>query len=179
LGSSGSVIPHFRKQISQGGPVTVTHPEIIRYFMTIPEACQLVLQAGTMGKGGEIFVFDMGKPVKIVDLAEKMILLSGLEPYEDIDIKFTGLRPGEKLYEELLNPTATSLPTHHPKIMVSKVPISLFKDLKDKVRELIKSSEKNKDEKVVRLLKEIVPEYKSENSPFEILDTEESPINEE
>ena len=116
LGSNGSVIPHFRKQIAEGGPVTVTHKEIIRYFMTIPEACQLVLQAGTMGLGGEIFVFDMGQPIKILDMAKRMIQLSGFEPYEDIDIVITGLRQGEKLYEELLNDTSTSLPTHHPKI---------------------------------------------------------------
>ena len=126
LGSNGSVIPHFRKQIAEGGPVTVTHKDIIRYFMTIPEACQLVLQAGTMGMGGEIFVFDMGQPIKILDMAKRMIQLSGFEPYEDIDIVITGLRQGEKLYEELLNDTSTSLPTHHPKIMISKVPTPSF-----------------------------------------------------
>ncbi len=170
LGSSGSVIPHFRKQISQGGPVTVTHENIIRYFMTIPEACQLVLQAGTMGAGGEIYVFDMGKPVKILNLAERMIRLSGLEPYVDIDIKITGLRPGEKLYEELLNDTSTVQPTHHPKIMISKVPTVEFIDVKKKVKEIVKSATRDKDKKVVKLLKELVPEFKSENSEFQELD---------
>ena len=171
LNSSGSVIPHFKKQISQGGPVTVTHKDIIRYFMTIPEACQLVLQAGTMGKGGEIFIFDMGEPVKIIDLAERMIRLSGLEPYVDIDIKITGLRPGEKLYEELLNDSSTSLATHHPKIMISKVHAGNFNDIKLKVRTLIKTATRHKDKKVVKLLKELVPEYISENSEFQELDT--------
>lgn len=171
LGSNGSVIPYFRKQISQGGPVTVTHKDIIRYFMTIPEACQLVLQAGTMGNGGEIYVFDMGKPVKILDLAEKMIQLSGLEPYVDIDIKITRLRPGEKLYEELLGDTATSLPTHHPKIMVSKNPTIEFEIVKIKVKEIIKYATRYNDHNVVRLLKELVPEFKSENSIFKKLDT--------
>ncbi len=171
LGSNGSVIPHFRKQISQGGPVTVTHKDIIRYFMTIPEACQLVLQAGTMGNGGEIYVFDMGKPVKILDLAKKMIQLSGLEPYEDIDIKITGLRPGEKLYEELISDSSTSLPTHHPKIMISKVPTGEFDTVKVKVKEIIKYATRYNDHNVVKLLKELVPEYKSENSKFEKLDT--------
>ncbi len=170
LGSSGSVIPHFRKQISQGGPVTVTHKDIIRYFMTIPEACQLVLQAGTMGNGGEIYVFDMGEPVKILNLAEKMIRLSGLEPYVDIDIKITGLRPGEKLFEELLNDTSTSLPTHHPKIMITKVPLVNFDDFKVKIKHIIKTATKRKNEKVVELLKEMVPEFISENSEFEALD---------
>lgn len=170
LGSSGSVIPHFRKQIEQGGPVTVTHKDIIRYFMTIPEACQLVLQAGTMGRGGEIFVFDMGKPIKILDLAEKMIRLSGLEPYQDIDIKITGLRPGEKLYEELLNDAATTLPTHHPKIMISKIPASNFIEIKSKVKNIIKMATKHEDRKVVKLLKDLVPEFKSENSTFKDLD---------
>ena len=170
LGSSGSVIPHFRKQIMQGGPVTVTHKDIIRYFMTIPEACQLVLQAGTMGKGGEIYVFDMGKPVRILDLAERMIQLSGLTPYEDIDIVFSGLRPGEKLYEELLNDASMTLPTHHPKIMISKVAAPDFQEIKAKVKVLIKTATRHKDKKVVKLLKELVPEYISENSEFEELD---------
>jgi len=170
LGSSGSVIPHFRKQIMQGGPVTVTHKDIIRYFMTIPEACQLVLQAGTMGKGGEIYVFDMGKPVKILDLAERMIRLSGLTPYEDIDITFSGLRPGEKLYEELLNDESLTLPTHHPKIMISKVSAPEFSNMKKRVKELIKTATRHKDKKVVKLLKDLVPEYISENSEFEELD---------
>ena len=170
LGSSGSVIPHFRRQILQGGPVTVTHKNIIRYFMMIPEACQLVLQAGTMGKGGEIFVFDMGEPVKIIDLAEKMIRLSGYEPYEDIDIKITGLRPGEKLYEELLNDSSISQETHHPKIMISKVPVGNFENIKKKVKKIIESAHQEEDEVIVGLLKELVPEYKSENSHFEKLD---------
>jgi len=170
LGSSGSVIPHFRKQIEEGGPVTVTHKDIIRYFMTIPEACQLVLQAGTMGRGGEIYVFDMGKPVKILDLAEKMIKLSGLEPYKDIDIQITGLRPGEKLFEELLNDVATTLPTHHPKILISKIPAGQFLEIKSKVKTIIKTATKHEDRKVVKLLKELVPEFKSENSTFKDLD---------
>ncbi len=170
LGSSGSVIPHFKKQIAQGGPVTVTHKDIIRYFMTIPEACQLVMQAGTMGKGGEIYVFDMGDPVKIIDLAERMIKLSGLEPYQDIDIKITGLRPGEKLYEELLNDTSTVLPTHHPKIMISSDKAGSFKEIKEKAEHIIRSATQHEDTKVVKLLKEMVPEYKSENSSFEALD---------
>ena len=170
LGSSGSVIPYFRKQIEEGGPVTVTHKDIIRYFMTIPEACQLVLQAGTMGRGGEIYVFDMGKPIKILDLAEKMIRLSGLEPYKDIDIEITGLRPGEKLYEELLNDVATTLPTHHPKIMISKIPAGEFLDIKTKIKTIIKTATKHEDRKVVMLLKELVPEFKSENSTFKDLD---------
>ena len=170
LGSSGSVIPHFRKQISQGGPVTVTHKEIIRYFMVIPEACQLVLQAGTMGNGGEIYVFDMGEPVKIIDLAERMIRLSGLEPYDDIDIEFTGLRPGEKLFEELLNDSSTSQPTHHPKIMITRVPSRNFEEVKAKIKTIIESATKNKDIEIVKLLKELVPEFISNNSQFESLD---------
>lgn len=170
LGSNGSVIPHFRRQISQGGPVTVTHKDIIRYFMTIPEACQLVLQAGTMGNGGEIYVFDMGKPVKILDMAQKMIKLSGLVPYEDIDIVITGLRPGEKLYEELLNDSSKSLPTHHPKIMVSKVPVAQFEEVEDKIKQMIKVAAKQDEEFIVKLLKDLVPEFKSENSRFEKLD---------
>ncbi len=173
LGSSGSVIPHFRKQISQGGPVTVTHKDIIRYFMMIPEACQLVLQAGTMGKGGEIYVFDMGKPIKIIDLAEKMIRLSGFEPYVDIDIKIIGLRPGEKLYEELLGDKATTLPTHHRKIMVAKISPENFDIIKPKVKRLIKIATEKNAEQVVKLIKELVPEYKSNNSTFEKLDKEE------
>lgn len=170
LGSNGSVIPHFRKQIEKGGPVTITHPDIIRYFMTIPEACELVLQAGTMGKGGEIFVFDMGEPVKIIDLAKRMIKLSGLEPDVDIKIIFTGLRPGEKLYEELLSDKSRTLPTHHQKIMIAKdetIPYEQIETLTEKI-----SSEAKKDNKiqVVKILKEIVKEFKSNNSIFEKLD---------
>jgi FlaA1/EpsC-like NDP-sugar epimerase len=171
LGSNGSVIPYFRKQIAAGGPVTVTHKDIIRYFMTIPEACQLVLQAGTMGSGGEIFVFDMGKPIRILDMAERMIKLSGLTPYEDIDIEITGLRPGEKLYEELLNDTSTTLPTHHPKIMISEVPTLPFLEINLKIKKMIKVATRYKDTEVVTLLKDLVPEYKSENSIFTKLDS--------
>lgn len=170
LGSNGSVIPHFRKQISQGGPVTVTHKDIIRYFMMIPEACQLVLQAGTMGNGGEIYVFDMGAPIKIIDLAKKMIRLSGFEPYVDIDIKIIGLRPGEKLYEELLSEKAKTLPTPHPKITVAKVIPEKFEVIKPQVKKLIRVALQKNEEEVVKLLKEIVPEYKSNNSIFEKLD---------
>lgn len=172
LGSNGSVIPTFRKQILAGGPVTVTHPDITRYFMTIPEACRLVLEAGTMGQGGEIFIFDMGKPIKIVELAKKMIRLSGLEPEKDIDIIFTGLREGEKLFEELLNNQEDTILTHHQKILKAKVReydysyivsmIELFKDVMHDSNEL----------KMVTLMKEIVPEFKSNYSRYEILDRE-------
>ncbi len=170
LGSNGSVIPHFRKQIEAGGPVTVTHKDIIRYFMTIPEACQLVLQAGTMGKGGEIFIFDMGKPVRILDMAERMIKLSGFQPYKDIDIKITGLRPGEKLYEELLSETAESLPTFHSKIMVSKVPTEDFYRVSEKIQAIVKATNQSKKTEVVLKIKELVPEYISQNSEYQFLD---------
>lgn len=170
LGSNGSVIPHFRKQIEKGGPVTITHPDIIRYFMTIPEACELVLQAGTMGAGGEIYVFDMGEPVKILDLAKRMIKLSGFTPDVDIKIKFIGLRPGEKLYEELLSDNATTIPTHHEKIMISKDPLIGFNEIEILCKQIIKSAVKRDKLQVVRLLKDIVPEFISNNSEFEVLD---------
>ena len=144
MGSNGSVIPRFQTQIDKGGPVTVTHPEIIRYFMTIPEACSLVLEAGTMGKGGEIFVFDMGEPVKIADLANKMIKLAGLIPGKDIRIEFTGLRPGEKLYEELLNKNEEVIPTHHKKIMISRVNKNGLRTIISNVGHLIELAEKIK-----------------------------------
>jgi FlaA1/EpsC-like NDP-sugar epimerase len=172
LGSNGSVIPHFRKQIEAGGPVTVTHKDIIRYFMTIPEACQLVLQAGTMGKGGEIFIFDMGKPVRILDMAERMIKLSGFQPYKDIDIQITGLRPGEKLYEELLSETAENLPTFHSKIMVSKVPTEDFYMVSEKIQAIINATNQSKKTEVVLKIKELVPEYISQNSEYQILDVQ-------
>lgn len=172
LGSNGSVIPRFRDQIQKGGPVTVTHPEITRYFMTIPEACRLVLEAGSMGQGGEIFVFDMGKSVKIVELAKKMIRLSGFKPNEDIEIKFTGLRPGEKLYEELLNDLENTLPTHHEKIMIAKVRENNYETVSFKLEELrLKLAEQNRNG-VVYQMKIIVPEFKSKNSIFEQLDRE-------
>ncbi|REC51451.1 polysaccharide biosynthesis protein [Chryseobacterium piscium] len=170
LGSNGSVIPHFRKQIEKGGPVTITHPDIIRYFMTIPEACELVLQAGTMGAGGEIYVFDMGEPVKILDLAKRMIKLSGFTPDVDIKIKFIGLRPGEKLYEELLSNNATTIPTHHDKIMISKDPLISFDEIEVLCKQIIRSAVKRDKLQVVRLLKDIVPEFISNNSEFEVLD---------
>ncbi|MEJ8591111.1 polysaccharide biosynthesis protein [Riemerella anatipestifer] len=170
LGSNGSVIPHFRKQIEKGGPVTITHPDIVRYFMTIPEACELVLQAGTMGKGGEIFVFDMGEPVKILNLARRMIKLSGLEPDVDIKIVYTGLRPGEKLYEELLSDDTKTLPTHHEKIMISKDSVMLYEEI-DELTSRIYEKAKDRDKvEVVRILKEIVREFRSNNSVFESLD---------
>ena len=170
LGSNGSVIPHFKKQIENGGPITITHPEIVRYFMTIPEACELVLQAGTMGKGGEIFVFDMGEPVKIIDLARRMIKLSGFEPETDIKIIFTGLRPGEKLYEELLSDGAKTLPTHNEKIMVSKDPTMQFLEIERLVVDITKAALRRENLEVVQLLKAIVPEFKSNNSVYEALD---------
>lgn len=170
LGSNGSVIPHFKKQIENGGPVTITHPDITRYFMTIPEACDLVLQAGAMGKGGEIFVFDMGEPVKIVDLAIRMIKLSGLEPDVDIKITYTGLRPGEKLYEELLSDDAKTMPTHNEKIMISKDCTMGYAEIEKFCNQIAKSSLRGEKIEVVQLLKEIVPEFKSNNSIYEVLD---------
>lgn len=170
LGSNGSVIPHFKKQIEAGGPVTITHPDIARYFMTIPEACDLVLQAGTMGQGGEIFVFDMGKPVKILDLATRMIKLSGFEPNNDIKIIYTGLRPGEKLYEELLSDDAKTLATHNEKIMVSKDPTMSFAEIDQLSLMITKAALRREKVEVVQLLKNIVPEFKSNNSIYEVLD---------
>lgn len=172
LGSNGSVIPRFRDQIQKGGPVTVTHPEITRYFMTIPEACRLVLEAGAMGQGGEIFVFDMGKSVKIVELAKKMIRLSGFKPNEDIEIKFTGLRPGEKLYEELLNDLENTLPTHHEKIMIAKVRENDYSIVSLKLDELNRRLATQNKNEVVYQMKIIVPEFKSKNSIYEQLDKE-------
>jgi len=170
LGSNGSVIPHFKKQIEAGGPITITHPDIVRYFMTIPEACDLVLQAGTMGNGGEIFVFDMGEPVKILDLATRMIKLSGFEPNTDIKIIYTGLRPGEKLYEELLSDDAKTLPTHNEKIMVSKDPTMAFDEIEQYANRITKAALRREKVEVVQILKTIVPEFKSNNSIYEVLD---------
>ena len=167
LGSNGSVIPLFRQQIKSGGPVTVTHPDIIRYFMLIPEACKLVLEAGTMGKGGEIFVFDMGKPVKIVDLAKRMIALSGAN---DVQIRFTGLRDGEKLYEEVLNDKEGTLPTAHPKILVAKVREYDYEQALANEQRLSRAAEGYDDMEIVRIMKEIVPEYRSRHSKYEALD---------
>lgn len=174
LGSNGSVIPLFKKQIERGGPVTVTHPEITRYFMTIPEACELVLEAATMGQGGEVFVFDMGESVKIIDLAKKMITLSGLRVDKDIEIRYTGLRPGEKLYEELLNNDENTLPTHHPKILVAEVntPSYAYMEVATNELNLLLSSGDNNS--IVAKIKEMIPEYKSNNSVFETLDKKSS-----
>lgn len=170
LGSNGSVIPLFKKQIENGGPLTITHPEIVRYFMTIQEACELVLQAGTMGVGGEVFVFDMGEPVRIQDMARRMIKLSGFEPETDIKIVYTGLRPGEKLYEELLTDDAKTLPTHHEKIMVSKDLQMQYPEINRLVDELVLVLSKNEKFEIVKILKVIVPEFKSNNSVYESLD---------
>lgn len=170
LGSNGSVIPRFKQQIEKGGPVTVTHPEITRYFMTIPEACRLVLEAGCMGKGGEIFIFDMGKSVKIVELAKKMIRLAGLIPNQDIKISYSGLRPGEKLFEELLNDNENTMPTHHEKIMIGKVREYVFSEIEEQIYTLVKHAKQNDDRQVVVAMKALVKEYKSKNSVFEELD---------
>lgn len=173
LGSNGSVIPRFRQQIENGGPVTVTHPDITRYFMTIPEACQLVLEAGSMGEGGEIFLFDMGKPVKIADLAKKMIKLSGFEPERDISISFTGLRPGEKISEEVLSHQENSMATHHHKIMIAAVREYDFEAVSNKIKNLIdRNREQKEDRETVLRMKRIIPEFKSQNSSYEDLDAQ-------
>lgn len=170
LGSNGSVIPLFKRQIEKGGPITVTHPEITRYFMTIPEACQLVLEAGMMGNGGEVYIFDMGPSVKIADLAKKMVRLSGLELGKDIHIKYVGLRPGEKLYEELMADKENHINTHHPQIMIGKVQEYSFDEIERKVSELSEAHDKFNNSLLVRKIKEVVPEYKSKNSVYEKLD---------
>ncbi|MCK7591042.1 polysaccharide biosynthesis protein [Subsaxibacter sp. CAU 1640] len=170
LGSNGSVIPLFKKQIDSGGPLTVTHKDITRYFMTISEACQLVLEAATMGNGGEIFVFDMGKSVKIYDLAVNMIILSGLRFPEDIDIKITGLRPGEKIYEELLADGENTRPTYHEKIMIAKTKKLEVVEIEERIERLCLTNTKMQNLEIVSIIKEIVPEYRSNNSTFEVLD---------
>lgn len=170
LGSNGSVVTLFKRQIEKGGPITITHPDVTRYFMTIPEACQLVLEAGAMGNGGEIFIFDMGHSVKIIDLAKKMIKLSGLTLGKDIQIVTTGMRPGEKLYEELLNSDENTLPTHHPQIMIAKVRTYDFDTINNDIESLVHETAHNDKMNIVKKMKQIVPEYKSNNSVFEQLD---------
>lgn len=172
LGSNGSVVPLFKKQIERGGPITVTHKDITRYFMTIPEACQLVLEAGFMGHGGEIFVFDMGDPVKVDDLAKEMIRLSGLKLGEDIEISYTGLRPGEKLYEELLASKENTLPTHHKKIMIANVRRYNYALVNDKLKSMLLALKMENNQLLVTRMKEVVPEYKSQNSQYAELDKE-------
>jgi FlaA1/EpsC-like NDP-sugar epimerase len=164
LDSNGSVIPRFKQQIANGGPITVTHPDISRYFMTIPEACSLVLEAMTMGNGGEIMLFDMGEPIKIVDLAKKMIRLSGLIPGKDIDIRYTGLRPGEKLFEELFNHQEQMIPTHNKKILIAKVAEYDFYQINKSIDAVIEKAIQNNDDEVVRQMKSILPEFISSNS---------------
>lgn len=170
LGSNGSVIPYFKEQIERGGPVTVTHKDIIRYFMTIPEACRLVLEAASFGKTGEIYVFDMGEPVKIVDLAKRMIEMAGFVPDVDIKIEFTGLRPGEKLYEELLSVKETTMPTEHEKITIAKVRQYEFKEVSENIKTIVESAYVVNIPEMIKEMKALVPEYKSKNSPFEIYD---------
>jgi FlaA1/EpsC-like NDP-sugar epimerase len=172
LDSNGSVIPRFKAQLAKGGPITVTHPDITRFFMTIPEACQLVLEAGIMGKGGEIFIFDMGESVRIKDLAEKMIRLAGLKPQEDIEIRYTGLRPGEKLYEEVLNVLETTTETYHPKIKIAKVRPVKHDVILNNLKTLISAAKSQSDWECVMQMKTIVPEFKSNNSKYEKLDEE-------
>ena len=167
LGSNGSVIPLFKEQLKNGGPITVTHPDIIRFFMLIPEACKLVIEAGTMGNGGEIYVFDMGKPVRIADLAERMIKLSGAK---GIKIEYTGLREGEKLYEEVLNDAEITLPTFHPKIKIAKVREYDYDNIRREIDDLIEKAHTGDDMTIVAKMKSIVVEFKSQHSRFEILD---------
>ena len=170
LGSNGSVIPLFKKQIENGGPLTVTHEDITRYFMTIPEACRLVLEAGTMGEGGEIYIFEMGKSVKIFDMAKRMISLSGLKYPKDIDIKITGLRPGEKLYEELLANGEDTIKTYHEKIMIAKTSEINYKKVREQINLIFLNNEKLTNDEIVSEIKKLVPEYISNNSKFEKLD---------
>jgi len=170
LGSNGSVIPLFKNQIDKGGPITITHPDVTRFFMTIPEACQLVLEAGAMGKGGEIFIFDMGKSVKIVDLAKKMVKLSGLTLGRDIQIVFTGLRPGEKLYEELLNQQENTIATHHPQIMIAKIKEYNYEYINNEMNELLKLFPLQNNIEIVKKMKHIVPEFISNHSEYEKID---------
>lgn len=170
LGSNGSVVPLFSRQIAEGGPITITHPDIIRYFMTIPEACQLVLEAGAMGKGGEIYIFDMGNPVKIMDLAKKMIKLAGFTPDKEIRIQITGLRPGEKLYEELLNESSKTLATHHEKIMIAQEIQDEYHSVQAEIEDLIRIAYSFDKSAIVSKMKKIVPEFKSMNSAYEVLD---------
>ena len=170
LGSSGSVIPLFQKQLENGGPITVTHESVTRYFMTIAEACRLVLEAGHMGKGGEVYVFDMGKSIKIIDLDKKMIQLAGLEIGKDIMIKITGLRPGEKMYEELLGNDENTIGTHHPKIMIGRVKQIDYKTINKLVENLISLVKSQGNEDIVKSMKQIVPEFISNNSEFSKLD---------
>jgi FlaA1/EpsC-like NDP-sugar epimerase len=179
LGSNGSVIPRFRKQIQKGGPLTVTHPEVTRYFMTIPEAVHLVLEAGIMGEGDEIFIFDMGEPVKIIDLALKMIKLAGLQPEKDIKIVYSGLRPGEKLYEELLNQGESTIPTYHEKIKISQVITYPYGQVKKDINELLILNKQNNIEAVVTKMMEIVPEFNSNNLQYENLDGRNESLKED
>ncbi len=174
LGSNGSVIPRFQQQIENGGPVTVTHPEIIRYFMTIPEACSLVLEAAVMGNGGEVFMFDMGKPVKILDLANKMIKLAGMEPGKEIEVKITGLRPGEKLFEELMNINEQVIPTHHKKILIAKLAQYDYGNVYADIGKLLFMAQNNRDDEVVKQIKCIVPEYVSNNPIYLIMQDDKS-----
>ena len=167
LGSNGSVVPLFKRQIEAGGPVTLTDKRIIRYFMTIPEACRLVMEAAVMTDGNQIFVFDMGSPVRVVDLAQRMIKLSGAQ---DIEIQFTGLRDGEKLYEEVLNDAEQTKPTHHPKIMIAKVREYDYELACQNEERLLKASHTYDDLGIVKIMKEIVPEYKSQHSKYQVLD---------
>ena len=170
LGSNGSVVPLFKKQIEEGGPLTITHPDIIRYFMTIPEACQLVIEAGAMGNGGEVFIFDMGEAVKIIDLAKKIIRLAGFTPYKEIDIKVIGLRPGEKLYEELLNDKSETLPTYNEKIMIAKIESYDYLTINKLILDLADIAKEGTKNEIVLKMKDIVPEFLSMNSDFEKLD---------
>ena len=172
LGSNGSVIPRFKQQIENGGPITVTHPEVTRFFMTIPEACQLVLEASAMGRGGEIYIFDMGKSVKVADLAKNMVKLSGLKLGKDIQLVYTGLRPGEKLYEELLHDTENTIPTPHPQIMIAKVKSYNFDEIRERINKFIDPLIMQDKMQIVKLMKEFVPEFKSQNSIYEQLDSE-------
>jgi FlaA1/EpsC-like NDP-sugar epimerase len=177
LGSNGSVIPLFKKQIESGGPVTVTHPDVTRYFMTIPEACQLVLEASALGNGGEIYVFDMGQPVKVIDLARNMIRLAGMIPDVEIKIQYVGLRPGEKLFEELLHQSEDDIPTHHPKIMIARVREQNFAEISKNLEIMSEVLQAQNNLEMVKIMKKIVPEFISRNSEYEKIDIENHYVN--